>query len=149
MKIRNAWIGVAAVASILVVLGPPTRAGDEPDGHAHAKTFAKCAKSCADCMNSCASCYHHCLGLVKAGKKDHAKTLVLCNDCAEVCGTAAKLTSSHSPFATVVCEACTKTCDDCGAACAKFTGDKHMTDCAKACKDCATACREMIKHLAR
>ena len=116
-------------------------------GHAHDKHFSDCAKACAECTNSCASCYHHCAGLVSAGKKDHTKSMILCNDCAEVCGTAAKLVSRQSPFSRLICEACAKTCDDCGAACAKFSEDKHMTDCAKACKDCATACREMIKHV--
>ncbi len=124
-----------------------TFAGEKP--HDHGMVFDACAKACADCSNSCASCYHHCVGLVSAGKQDHAKTMILCNDCAEVCATAAKLTSRHSPFSGIVCETCAKTCDECGAACTKSSDDKHMTDCAKACKDCATACRAMIKHLGK
>ena len=114
--------------------------------HEHGGAFASCAKACAECMNSCASCYHHCASLVTEGHKDHAKTMTLCNDCAEVSSTAAKLTSRHSPFAGVICEACAKTCDDCAAACGAFPDDQHMAACAKACRECAAACREMIHH---
>ena len=143
---RIAWTSLALV--VLMIAGSDNRtmlAGEKARGHD--QVFAACAKACADCTNSCASCYHRCLNLLSAGKKDHRKALILCNDCAEVCSTAAKLTSRHSPFSAVICEACAKTCDECRAACAKFSQDKHMTDCAKACEDCATACREMIKHL--
>jgi len=143
---RIGWTLLAAV--VLMIAGAGNRnvpAGEKPRGHD--PVFDACAKACAHCTNSCASCYHHCLVLLSAGKKDHRKALVLCNDCAEVCATAAKLTSRHSPFSAVICEACAKTCDDCGAACTKFSEDKHMTDCAKSCQDCAAACREMIKHL--
>jgi hypothetical protein len=116
--------------------------------HEHGKAFAACAKACAECMNSCASCYHHCANLVSEGNKDHTKTMTLCNDCGEICATAAKLTSRHSPFAEAICIACAKACDDCGAACAQFPQDEHMADCAKACRQCAAACREMISHTA-
>jgi hypothetical protein len=143
---RSAWLLFPVIA---LAVGNPgeTAAVAGEKSQEHGKVFAACAMACADCSNSCASCYHHCAGLVAAGKKGHARTMILCNDCAEVCSTAAKLTSRQSPFAVIVCETCAKTCDECGAACAKFSDDKHMTDCARACKDCATACREMIKHL--
>jgi len=138
---RIAWTSCAIAALVLGGLGRgnPMRAGDEPSGHD--KVFDVCAKACAECTNSCASCYHHCVALVTEGKRDHSKSLVLCNDCA------AKLTSRHSPLSAMVCDACAKACDECAAACEKFSDDKHMTDCAKTCRDCATACREMIKHL--
>src|SRR6516225_7211585 len=138
--------GTSLAVLVLALAGSSDRvalAEDKPD--AHGKVFAACAKACAECTNSCASCYHHCVNLVGAGKKDHSKTLVLCNDCAEVCSTAAKLTSRHSPLSAVVCETCARACDECRAACARFPQDKHMTDCAKSCADCAAACRQMIR----
>ena len=143
---RIAWTLFAVVAFFLLGSGDRIAWSGEK-AQAHAKHFADCAKACADCSNSCASCYHHCMNLVIAGKMDHIKNMVLCNDCGEVCSTAAKLTSRHSPLSVVVCEVCAKTCDVCEAACTKFSDDKHMTDCAKACRDCAAACREMIKHM--
>ena len=143
---RAAWSSFAVVLLVLLSSGDKgTPAADDP--HEHGKAFDTCAKACADCMNSCASCYHHCANLVNEGNKDHQKTMFLCNDCAEVCSTAAKLTSRHSPVAAVICDACAKTCDECGAACANFPQDQHMAACAKACQDCATACREMIQHV--
>src|SRR5260370_23892755 len=124
---RIAWALFAVMALGLAAGGDSvTWAGGKK--REHGKHFAACAKVCADCANSCASCYHHCVGLVSAGKKDHTKAMILCNDCAEVCSTAAKLTSRHSPFSSIVCETCAKTCDECGAACATFSEDKHMTD---------------------
>jgi Domain of Unknown Function (DUF326) len=144
---RIAWTSFAVVVLLLANSCGRVSAADK--GHGHEQAFAACAKACADCMNSCASCYHHCGHLLSEGEKDHAKTMVLCNDCAEVCSTAAKLTARHSPFASVICEACAKTCDECGAACAKHPQDEHMSECAKACQECATACREMIQHVSK
>jgi hypothetical protein len=150
-RISPQRIGSALIALVILTLalsGAPVASGDDPTD-LHGKVFAACAKACAECTNSCASCYHHCVELVSDGKKDHAQTLVLCNDCAEVCSTAAKLTSRHSPFAAAICDTCATSCDECQTACKKFPDDKHMRSCAMACKDCAAACREMIKHLAK
>jgi hypothetical protein len=145
---RIAWTSLVLAAMVLAASGDRAMpAGDQPEGHGN--MFAACAKACAECTNSCASCYHHCVHLVSAGKSDHRKALVLCNDCSEVCSTAAKLTSRHSPLSVTVCDGCAKACDECRATCEKFSQDRHMTDCAKACQDCAAACREMIKHLSR
>ena len=141
-----AYLGGAA-AALAGLSGGVAHADDKVQGHAHEEHFAKCAKACADCTNACSSCHHHCASLVTTGKQDHVKTMNLCNDCAEFCGAAAKLSARHGPLAALICEACAKACDQCGAACEKFTDDKHMADCAKACKDCAVACREMVKHL--
>src|SRR5579864_2434000 len=107
---RFAWTLFPVLLALAVAVSGPTgtRAGDKH--HEHGMVFVTCAKACADCSNSCASCYQHCAGLVSAGKKDHVKTMILCNDCAEVCSTAARLTSRQSPFSAIVCETCAKTC---------------------------------------
>jgi hypothetical protein len=145
---RIGWTSLAVVALVFAASADRAMpATDESGGKEN--VFAACAKACAECTNSCASCYHHCLHLVSAGKSDHKKALVLCNDCSEVCSTAAKLTSRQSPLSATVCDGCAKACDECKSACEKFSQDQHMTDCAKACQDCAAACREMIKHLSR
>ncbi len=123
---RIVWTLFPVMALTLAAAGDNAAAGDK--GHEHGQAFAACAKACADCSNSCASCYHHCVGLLAAGKKEHARTMILCNDCAEVCSTAAKLSARQSPFSAMVCETCAKTCDECGAACAKFSDDRHMSD---------------------
>ena len=113
------------------------------DHHAH---FMKCAKVCADCAVVCDSCYHHCADIATtAPKKEHAKSMKLCNDCAETCRLAATLAGRHAHHAIGACEFCAHVCDDCAAACEAVPSDKHMAECAKACRDCAKACRDMVK----
>jgi hypothetical protein len=126
-----------------------SRAQDPASAHAHSEQFAVCAKACADCMDSCASCYRHCSELLAAGEKEHEKSMNLCNDCADFCALAAKLTSRQSSLSILACEACAKACDQCAAACGKYPDDKHMAECAKACVACAKACREMVNQLSQ
>jgi hypothetical protein len=128
----------------LVALALTTTA---PAQHEHAKHFDKCAKACDDCKRECDSCFHHCAHLVADGKKDHARSMKLCVDCAEVCSTAGRLSARHSALSVIACEACAKACDVCAEECEKHKGDKHMAACAKACRDCANECREMVKHV--
>jgi hypothetical protein len=87
----------------------------------------------------------HCTFLVAEGKKEHVHTLRTCNDCGDMCATAAKMIARDGVFTHPMCDACAKACDGCGAECAKFPHDEHMKRCADACKDCAKACREMIR----
>jgi hypothetical protein len=105
----------------------------------------QCMKECARCARECESCLTHCTFLIAEGKKEHVHTLRTCNDCGDMCAMAGKLIARDGPFMNAMCDACTKACDGCGAQCAKFPNDEHMTRCAKACGDCAKACREMIR----
>jgi hypothetical protein len=127
----------------VVLTAPVLRAQDHP----HAEHFMKCARACADCQLECDSCFAHCKAMLVEGKKDHARTLQTCVDCAECCSLAAKLSARGSPFAVYACEACAKSCDDCAAACEKFPDDQHMKKCAASCRTCAKACRDMLEHL--
>ena len=137
-----------AVAA-LVCLASGLRAADAKPAvkeHVHLHgPFSACAKACAQCMLACDSCHHHCERLVAEGKKDHVKTMRLCNDCGAICAVAAQLASRDGPLSVTLCDACAKACDTCGAACKKFE-DEHMQACAKACAACAKACRDMIEH---
>jgi hypothetical protein len=147
MERREALAVLGATAAGLTGLARTSvRADDKADAHEHDEHFATCAKACAACTLACESCFNHCAALVGEGKKDHAKTMRLCLDCAEVCAASAKLVSRHGPLMVTACEACAKACETCAAACDKFGSDKHMAACAKACRDCAKACKEMIKH---
>jgi hypothetical protein len=146
MNRRQALTAMGTAAAGLATLAGAQARADE--GHEHAEHFLKCSKACADCQIQCDACHRHCARLLEAGKKEHAKTMQTCVDCAECCALAARLTARSSPFSAAACECCAKCCDDCAAACEKFPDDKHMAACAKSCRDCAKACREMIKHLA-
>ncbi len=105
-----------------------------------------CADACALCANSCSSCVQHCIQQLAAGKKDHAATLRLCSDCADLCSLAAKVESRGGPLNVLICEACAKACEQCAAECGKFKDQPHMVECAQACMTCAASCREMIHH---
>ena len=133
---------LVAVATLTMVAGT-TRAAE----HEHAKHFADCAKACAACQLECDMCFKHCLTLLADGKKDHAKTVQTCADCAECCKACATLCARSSPFCPAACECCAKCCDECATACEKFPDDTHMAGCAKSCRDCAKACRDLVKMI--
>ena len=84
---------------------------------------------------------HACSSRQKRARPDAAQL----NDCGDMCILAGKLVVRDGAFADVMCVACAKACDGCGAECGKFPNDEHMSLCAEACKDCATACRAMVK----
>ena len=133
---------VAAVASWLPMNG--TAADPKPGVHHH--HGSACADACASCANSCSSCMRHCAMELASGNKEHATTLQLCNDCADLCSLAAKVESRGGPLNLLICEACAKACDRCALECGRFKDQPHMADCAKSCTACAKACREMIEH---
>jgi WXXGXW repeat (2 copies) len=118
-------------------------------GHENQQPFATCAKVCGECQLECDACFHHCTQRVGDGSTEHARSMRLCVDCAELCSTAARLTARHSPLSAPACEACVKACDLCATSCERIGADKTMAACAKACRQCATECREMVKHLSR
>jgi hypothetical protein len=142
---RRHYVAIAA----LTVFGLGWTRADEPKvapPHHHATAeMEACMKECARCAKECASCLNHCIQLVADGKKEHVTTLRTCNDCGDMCAMAAKMIARDGAFANLMCAACAKACDGCGAECAKFPHDEHMSKCAQACKDCAKACRAMVK----
>jgi hypothetical protein len=143
---------LAGVVGVIVAGCLVLRAAAQEGEHGHddhAAHFAKCAKACTTCMRECESCLLHCAHMLAQGKKEHQRTLGTCLDCSEVCGAAAKIVGHHGPLSNVICEACAKACDVCGAACAKFTDDQHMQRCAKECRTCAAACREMLDQIGK
>ena len=145
-RVALAALGVAIV--ILAGFGrSPTRGQDRPPGKGHEHgPNVECARACAVCAFQCESCFDHCVRLVAEGKKEHTRTLRLCNDCGEICAVAGKVVSRQGPLQVTICESCARACDVCGAECEKFESDEHMRACAKACRECAKACRDMIKH---
>ena len=80
------------------------------------------------------------------GKKEHAKTLATCQDCATHCSAAASIVARKGPFSDLICKACAEACARCGKACEQFPDDKHMKMCAEECRKCEKECREMLKH---
>jgi len=154
---RPTWggfVGIVAAGCLLLPAGDTVnlRGGEKQEkpagaGHDHMGPYEICAKACTSCLRECESCMLHCVHMLAQGKKHHERTVGTCLDCAEICGTAARVTAHHGPLSEQICESCAKACDVCGEACRKFTGDAHMQRCAQACRDCAQACRDMLKHI--
>jgi hypothetical protein len=135
----------AALAGLVTVkLWAADQSQTGPHHHVTAE-MDKCMKECARCARECESCFKHCVSLVAEGKKEHLRTLRTCNDCGDMCAMAGKLVARDGAFMNAMCEACANACDGCGAECAKYPHDEHMSRCAQACKDCAKACRDMVK----
>jgi hypothetical protein len=112
----------------------------------HGDILRACAKACSDCQRECAMCTAHCSHMLLEGKKEHILTLMSCQDCADICATAAQIVSRGGPLVDNVCHSCADACAVCGKNCEKFPDDKHMKQCAEECRKCEKACREMLKH---
>lgn len=113
----------------------------------HKESMLACAKACSDCQRACHSCSTHCSQLVAQGHKEHLETMMKCQDCATVCAAAAEIVARGGPFALLICDACSKACEQCAVACEKFPDDKQMKACAEECRRCEKACKEMLKHM--
>ncbi len=102
MKRREALLGLGGLAfGTGLVLQTSSARADEH--HKHAKHYSTCAEECSKCMTECEECYRHCSHLVANGQKEHAACMQLCNDCAEICGVAARLSARQGPLAVVIC----------------------------------------------
>lgn len=117
---------------------------DDDDKHEHKEN--DCCSTCSECAAECASCFAHCAEMLGKGKKEHAETMRLCNDCADICSVCAKVGARKGPMWKILCVACAESCDKCAAACEKFD-DKHMKECAEECRECAQMCRAHAKTL--
>ena len=143
MIMSHRMFSSGAMALAIFVASAPALAvaKDSP----HASHLLKCASVCSDCQVQCDTCFQHCASLVSEGKKEHAKCMHNCVDCAECCKLCATLCARQSAFSAAAAECCAKCCDECAADCEKFADDKQMAACAKSCRDCAKSCRDMAK----
>jgi len=98
-------------------------------------------------MHECEDGFHHCLRQARrSGKVEYARAAHLCIDCAEVCGTAAKLVASGSHLLVHICAACAEACDDCLAVCEPLK-DPEMKLVLESLRKCAQSCRGMVKAM--
>jgi hypothetical protein len=145
--------GSSLVMLALVVVGvmafaQPGQSQEKPQAHKeHSEAMQSCAKACSDCQRACDTCATHCAHLLGEGKAEHMTTLMSCQDCATICGAASQIVARGGPDSVLICECCAKACDQCGSACEKFPGDKHMQACAEECRKCEKACKAMVKHM--
>jgi len=99
-----------------------------------------------DCAEACTSCADACLS------EPMVAELITCIrtnlDCADICGTTARVLSRHTGDDVRVTrgmlEACATACAACAAECAQHSDMEHCRICAEACRTCEHACRELI-----
>ncbi len=106
----------------------------------------RCAKDCASAMNACNKGFHHCYRQVAEGKREHARTMHLCVDCADICGTAAALVARMSPLMAHTCKAAAECCEGLITQCEKLN-DPEMRSVIEACHSCVKSCREMVQAM--
>jgi hypothetical protein len=99
-----------------------------------------CAQTCTACADACLS-------------EDMVAELTKCIrtnlDCADVCGTTARVLTRHTGYdanlTRSLLEACATACKSCGDECASHAGmHEHCRICAEACRACEQACRDLL-----
>jgi len=157
---RRELLGVlgATAAGLTAITGGSARAQEaqapeherhpfHPERGHHTEQQQECAETCARCMHECEDGFHHCLRQARrSGKVEYARAAHLCIDCAEVCGTAAKLVASGSHLLVHICAACAEACDDCLAVCEPLK-DPEMKLVLESLRKCAQSCRGMVKAM--
>jgi hypothetical protein len=137
--VAGASLGAVAAMSQVHAADDASHAGAMPSTE-----MQSCAKACSDCQRMCNSCSTHCAHQVHAGKAEHIKTLMTCQDCADVCAAASQVVARGGPYSEVVCKACADVCAKCAEACEAFPEDAHMKACAAECRACEKACQAMV-----
>lgn len=133
----------AATAGLVAVTGGEAHA---QEGRGGGDVHDRCAKDCAEAMVACNKGFHHCYQQVQAGKREHAKAMHLCVDCADICGTAAGLVARMSPLMTHTCRAAAECCEALIAECEKL-GGAEMKGVMEHCRACVKSCREMVQAM--
>jgi hypothetical protein len=99
-----------------------------------------CAEACTACADACLS-------------EDSVADLTTCIrtnlDCADICGTTARVLSRHTGYdaniSRSLLEACTTACQTCGDECGRHAAmHEHCRICAEACRACEQACRDLL-----
>jgi hypothetical protein len=99
------------------------------------------------CAETCTACADACLG------EDMVAELTRCIrtnlDCADICGTTARVLTRHTGYdvnvTRAILEACATVCKSCGDECGSHAAHhEHCRICAEACRSCEQACRAML-----
>jgi hypothetical protein len=115
------------------------------------------ARALADCMEACVACELACLACADACLDEPnfvalRRCIRLDLDCADICGTTARLLSrrldANAKMLRWVVEACARACATCGAECHEHAAHHdHCRVCAEACRLCAERCGRVLRDL--
>jgi hypothetical protein len=118
------------------------------DFNVEREALARCIEACSDCAQACTQCADDCLS--EHQPQDLVKCIRLNLDCADVCGTTARMISRQTEYdanvARAMLEACIAACRSCGDECERHGrhGMEHCTVCAEQCRRCEDACRSLL-----
>lgn len=118
-------------------------------GEVDRAALARCIEECLVCMQACTACADACL----SESDDQVPMLRKCirtdEDCADICGTTARILSRHTGYDAIITrailQACATVCRSCGDECASHAArHEHCRVCADACRRCEQACQELL-----
>lgn len=100
----------------------------------------ECAEACTACADACLS---------ESSVAELTKCVRTNLDCADVCGTTARVLSRHTGYdaniSRTLLEACAMVCKSCGDECASHASmHEHCRVCAEACRACERACLDLL-----
>lgn len=104
------------------------------------QAWQSCIDACTRCAQACEECTSCCLK--GPDVRDRVRCIQLLRDCADICELSAAFMVRGSRYAVELARLCATVCDECGAACDRFSDD-HCQDCARHCRHCAEECRRM------
>ena len=107
------------------------------------EALVACAQACTACADACLS---------EKSVADLTKCIRTDLDCADVCGSTARVLSRHTAYdattSRAVLEACATVCRTCGDECGSHAAmHEHCRVCAEACRACERACRELLADM--
>lgn len=99
-----------------------------------------CAEACTACADACLS---------ESAVAELTKCVRTNMDCADICGTTARVLSRHTGYdaniSRSLLEACATVCKSCGDECEGHANmHEHCRVCAEACRACEKACRDLL-----
>jgi hypothetical protein len=99
------------------------------------------------CSEACTACADACLSEQDIAQL--AKCIRTNMDCADICGTTARVlsrqTGHDANISRTLLEACAMACKTCGDECTQHADmHEHCRICADACRDCERACRDLL-----
>ena len=109
--------------------------------------LARVIESLVECAQACTACADACLSEeMVADLRPCIRTDL---DCADSCGTTARILSRHTGYDANITrahlEACIAACRACGDECEQHAGmHEHCRVCAEACRACEQACRDLL-----
>jgi hypothetical protein len=113
--------------------------------------LAECIDACLACAQACTACADACLS--EQNVAELTKCIRTNADCADLCGTTARVLSRHTGYdanlTRAVLDACAMACKSCGDECSRHgeMGMQHCQVCAEECRRCEQACRNLISAL--